>query len=357
MRKRWLPRVLGASAVIAISLTVFLLWPSPIDPLAWTPPSRPALEGVLAPNEALDQARLVAVSRGHGPEGLAIDAQGDIWGGLQDGELVRFTADGQMHEVTNTGGRPLGMQFDAAGDLIICDAYKGLLKWTRAGKLEVLATAADGVPFRFTDDLDIASDGRIYFTDASSRFWQRDYLFDLLEARPYGRLLRYDPRTKSTEVLLDDLYFANGVALSQDESFVLINETYRYRIRRYGLTGEKAGKSDVFMDNVPGFPDNITRAPDGGFWVALFTTRKPIVDDTLHPSPWLKKQIAKLPKPLWPKPARYGFVLKLDASGKLERTLQDPDCSTACIITSALEHEGKLYLGSLHEPQIAILDL
>ena len=71
-----------------------------------------------------------------------------------------------------------------------------------AGQGGNLATEADGVPFAFTDDLDIASDGRIYFSDASSKFHQPDYILDLLEARPHGRLLRYDPSTGKTEVLL-----------------------------------------------------------------------------------------------------------------------------------------------------------
>src|SRR5690606_20170232 len=124
--------------------------------------------------------------------------------------------DGQVETFVSTGGRPLGMDFDAGGNLIVADAYKGLLRIDPAGKIEVLASEAEGVPFAFTDDLDIASDGRIYFTDASSRFQQPDYLLDLLEGRPYGRLMVHDPASGQTEVLLKDLYFANGVALSQN---------------------------------------------------------------------------------------------------------------------------------------------
>ena len=225
--------IAGAAGYLAIT-------PSPIDPLAWQPQPAPLMTGVLEPNDSLMKAELLAQGQIHGPEDTAVDAQGRVYAGLHDGRVVRI-ADGKVETFANTGGRPLGMDFDAQGNLVLADAYKGLLRIDPAGKIEVLASAADGVPFAFTDDLDIASDGRIYFTDASSKFQQPDYLLDLLEGRPYGRLMVFDPASGKTEVLLKDLYFANGVALSANEDFVLVNETYRYRISRYWLKGEKAG--------------------------------------------------------------------------------------------------------------------
>jgi sugar lactone lactonase YvrE len=255
-----------------------------------------------------------------------------------------------------TGGRPLGMAFDAQGNLIVADSWKGLLSITPAGQVNVLTTAADGLPFAFTDDLAIASDGVIYFSDASHRFSQPDYLFDLLEARPNGRLLRYDPATKQTTTLLDGLYFANGVALSAEEEFLLVNETYRYRITRYWLKGDKAGTTDTFIDNLPGFPDNISATADGRFWLALFTVRNPQMD-AMHPKPWLKKIISRLPRAYWPKPAPYGFVVELDEQGRILRTLQDPGGVQLSTVTSAKEVGGKLYLGSLYNDRIGVLPL
>ena len=225
---------------------------SPIDPLAWDAPAAPQMTGVLEPNDTLMKAELLGQGQLHGPEDTAVDSQGRVYAGLADGRVVRLEASGKVETFVDTGGRPLGMDFDAAGNLILADAWKGLLRIDPQGKVETLATEADGVPFAFTDDLDIASDGRIYFSDASSKFHQPDYILDLLEARPHGRLLRYDPSTGKTEVLLKDLYFANGVALSANEDFVLVNETYRYRITRYWLKGEKAGQHEVFIDNLPG---------------------------------------------------------------------------------------------------------
>ena len=179
-----------------------------------------------------------------------------------------------------TGGRPLGIDFDAQGNLIVADGIKGLLRIDSAGQnAEVLSTSAEGVPFAFTDDVDVAADGKIYFSDASSKFsvkkWGAIYgsFLAILEHSGDGRLLEYDPATGVTRVLLKGLTFANGVAIAHDQSFLLLTETGNYRIHRYYLRGPKKGQSEIFMDNLPGFPDNISTGGDGRFWVSLFAPR------------------------------------------------------------------------------------
>ncbi len=351
--------LLVAAAIVAVGI-VFLLLPSPIDPVAYTPPTPPPMEGPLAANDDLRQAEILAPDL-IGPEDVAVDATGRIYGGGVDGRIVRITLDGdgqQRQEVfADTGGRPLGLHFDAAGRLIVADAQAGLLQIDARGEITPLVTAAEGIAFRFTDDLDIASDGRIYFSDASWKHDHHRYLHDLLEARPYGRLLRYDPASGRTEVLLNDLYFANGIALSQDEDFVLVNETYRYRITRYWLKGPQAGQHDVFIDNLPGFPDGISSNRRGTFWLALYTVRNAQAD-RLHPRPFLKRQLAKLPRMFWPKPAAHGVVLALDEEGTIRRSLQDPGGQIIPQVTSAEEAaDGYLYLGNLEGRGIGRLAL
>ncbi|MCY1277262.1 Strictosidine synthase [compost metagenome] len=339
----------GAAGYLAIT-------PSPIDPLAWDAPTPPLMTGVMEPNDTLMKAELLAQGQIHGPEDTAVDGQGRVYAGLHDGRVVRIGEGGQVETFADTGGRPLGMDFDAQGNLIVADAYKGLLRIDPQGQIVVLATEADGVPFRFTDDLDIAGDGRIYFTDASAKFQQPDYLLDLLEARPHGRLLRYDPASGKTETLLGDLYFGNGVALSKDEDFVLVNETYRYRIQRYWLKGDKAGQHEVFIDNLPGMPDNLQGDRAGTFWVALPTPRKADAD-FLHKHPWLKAQLAKLPRALWPKPTAYGLAIALDENGKIVRSLHDTSGTHLRMVTSVKPVGDYLYLGSLENDRIGKLKI
>jgi sugar lactone lactonase YvrE len=343
--------ILGIIGFLSILILLFLIPSAPIDPTAYTPPDSLALTGVLSPNTLLQTADLLALGAIDGPEEVAMDNEGRLYGGTQDGKIMRLLPDGNLDTFVETNGRPLGLRFDKHKNLIVCDSYHGLLSINPQGAVTVLATSAEGVPFKLADALDISEDGTIYFTDASSKYGQNEYLYDLLESRPHGRFLRYDPATGQIEVLLKNLYFANGVALSQREDFVLINETYRYRIVRYWLKGPKAGTHEIFVDNLPGFPDNISSNHKGTFWLAMFTVRNEMMD-RLHPFPFLKAQLSKLPKVLWPKPKPYGLVLALDERGKIIQSLHEPTGKHLKEITSAREYGGYLYLASLHNDRI-----
>lgn len=337
--------------VLLVALGYWLSLPSPIDAVAFKPlPARPAT-GPLASNTALQQAELIAKGKINGPEDTAVDAQGRIYGGTADGRIVRVLPDGTVEEFAQTNGRPLGMDFDAAQNLIVCDAFKGLLSISPDKKITVLATGVEGIPFGFTDDLEIDQAGLIYFTDASTKFDQRHYEFDLLEGRPYGRLITYNPATKEVKVILKDLYFANGVALSKNEDFILINETYRYQIHRLWLKGENAGKSDIFVQNLPGFPDNISADREGHFWVAIPSIRKSDLD-WMQGVPFLKQQIAKLPREMLPKPVPIGYAIEMDENGNILQTLQDPSGNHLHMITSVKPFQGMLYFGSLENDRI-----
>jgi sugar lactone lactonase YvrE len=337
--------------ILILAIIALFIYPSPVDSVAWNPPPAPQLSGVTAPNNLLASAELLAQGEIYGPEDVAVDQQGLIYAGTQDGLIKRVLADGTVETWANTGGRPLGLHFDADGNLIVCDAYKGLLSINPAGEISVLTTSVNGVPFGFTDDLDIASDGKIYFTDASSKWNQGNYILDLLETRPYGRFLVYDPADKTTTTLIDNMYFSNGVAISEHEDFVLVNETWRYRVVRYWLSGEKAGSHDIFIDNLPGFPDGISANRKGRFWIALPTPRLPAVD-SMHPKPWLKNLSAKLPDWLKPKALEYGLILGLDEAGNIVTSLHDPEGKNLREITSVEEHGGYLYIGSLGNDRI-----
>ncbi len=340
--------------IVSISIlatAILFIYPSPVDSVAWQPPTAPPLAGPTAVNSSLVAADLLAMGEVYGPEDVAVDQQGRVYAGTQDGFIKRILTDGTVETWVDTRGRPLGLHFDRSDNLIVCDAYKGLLAISPAGEITVLTTSVDNTPIGFPDDVDIARDGKIYFTDASSKWNQGNYILDLLETRPYGRFLVYDPANKTTTTLIDNMYFSNGVALSQHQDFVLISETWRYRVIRYWLKGEKAGTHDIFIDNLPGFPDGISGNRKGRFWLALPTLRLPAVDQ-MHPRPWLKNMSAKLPDWLKPKPIDYGFVLSLDEDGNIIKSLHDPSGTRLREITSAEEYDGYLYLGSLGNDRI-----
>ncbi|XP_058115058.1 protein STRICTOSIDINE SYNTHASE-LIKE 10-like isoform X1 [Magnolia sinica] len=171
----------------------------------------------------------------------------------------------------DTCGRPLGLQFSkATGDLYIADAYHGLLVVRPIGGLATqLASGAQGVPFRFTNGLDIDQATMIvYFMDSSMIYTRRDNTLVTISSDQTGRLLKYDPWSKKVTVLLKGLVYPNGVAITKDSTFLLIEGTSTQRIMRFWLQGSKAEALEVFAQ-LSGYPDNIKRNPRGEFWVAI----------------------------------------------------------------------------------------
>src|SRR5258705_13953022 len=226
------------AALIAFVILYLLLWPVLIPPQAWTPSPAPPLTAQYQHNSILATTERLSLGTGtpspgagFGPEDVALDAEGRIYSGLDDGRIMRLQADGTKPEVfSNTHGRPLGLAFDPGGNLIVADTIKGLLSIARDGAVTVLATEADGVAFGCTNDLDVAADATIYFTDASSKFPLTNFTADILEHGPNERFLTYYPKPKTPRTLLRDLCFANSVAISPDQSFALVVETGSYRL-------------------------------------------------------------------------------------------------------------------------------
>lgn len=355
MLKKIVLAVIGITVLLIIISTIILFRrESPIDPVAYTAPKKPEMTGVLEPNDLLQNAELLAQGKVKGPGEIAVDEQGRIYFGTPAGTISRLLSNGVIETFTETGGRPLGMKFDQKGNLIVADANKGLLSVNPQGSIMILATSADSIPFKLTNGLDIAKNGTIYFTDSSDKYSLKDYLLDMFEARPHGRFMRYDPNTSTVTVLMRELNFANGVALSGNEDFVLVSETYQYRIHRYWLAGPQAGKSEIFIDNLPGFPDNISYNGKDKFWLALFTIRSGVLD-TLHKYPILKSLLTRLPASMWPEHKRYGFVASIDERGNIIETLQDPTGNHLYDLTSAQEYAGYLYLGSSQSDRIGKL--
>jgi hypothetical protein len=345
--------------LVVLIIAYLFVYPVPISPAAWSPPPAPALTGQYEQNSRLAGIERLSLGTGnprpgtgYAPEDVAIDADGRIYAGLDDGRVMRLQADGaRPEEFANTLGRPLGLIFDGNGNLIVADAIKGLLSIARDRSVSVLTTEADGVRFACTNDLDVARDGTIYFTDASSKFSLTDFTADILEHQGNGRLLAYDPKTKTTRPLLKNLCFANGVAVSPDQTFLLVVETGSYRVLRVWLSGPKQGQSETFIDNLPGFPDGISSNGTDKFWLALVTPRDPTLDKVL-PYPLLRKVIYRLPKFVQPAPKRYSFVIGLDMNGKVVENLQNPAADCFAEIANAVEHNGALYFGSIGESTV-----
>lgn len=323
---------------------------APINPVPWELTPNQGLQGPFAENRRLADITRLLAGVGEGPEAIACAADGTRYTGFKDGRIVRFNAAGEHAEFARTGGRPLGMKVQHDGKLIVADGILGLLSIDADGVVTMLADSVDGERMLFVDDLDIARDGTIWFSDASQRHDYHHSVFDFLEGRPTGRLLSYSPASGQVQVHLDGLFFANGVALGPDEAYVLVNETGTGRVHRLWLKGDKSGQSDIFVEGLPGMPDNVTFNGEDTFWLAMPSLRGQA--EQMADKPLLRRYLSLLPTQLLAANAdNYSFVVGLDLQGKIVTNLQDADRGFIDI-TSAVECAGGLYLGSLTMPSV-----
>ncbi|MFC4604658.1 SMP-30/gluconolactonase/LRE family protein [Rhodococcus kronopolitis] len=323
-----------------------------VRPVAWCAPTAPPLTGVVAPGAELDGAERWTMPAGRGPEDVAVDHEGRLVTGTDDGRIWRFEAPNRAAVIADTGGRPLGVEILDDGRYLVCDADRGVLRVDETGRVETLTDTALGMPLILCNNSAVGRDGVVYFTDSSARFGLAEHRTDLLEHGGTGRLLRLDPVTGETDLLADGLQFGNGVGLSADESFVIVAETGAYRIRRVELTGPRAGTVSTWAENLPGIPDNVTsQTADGIFWVALYSPRMRLLD-LLAPHPALRIVAANLPGWAQPEPERRAWVLGLDRDGVVVHSLQGGKGSYGPV-TGVREADGWLYLGSLTADAVA----
>ncbi|PKV83580.1 SMP-30/gluconolactonase/LRE family protein [Streptomyces sp. TLI_146] len=312
---------------------------------------------------ALPPLRLVELG-GVGPEDVVFDGAGRLLTGVADGRVLRIglpepggpDRPAEVREVGRTGGRPLGLEVLPDGRLLVCDARRGLLRLDPDGTadVEVLADSVAGAPLRFCSNAVAASDGTVYFTVSSRRHGLDDWLSDIVEHRPTGLLARLAPGGEP-EVVLDGLQFANGVALAADESFLAVAETGARRLTRLWLTGPAAGRHDTLADDLPGFPDNMSRGPGGGFRVALAGPRMPPLEWLHRAAPRVRRAVAATTRRLPPPPALGGArVVEVDAYGRVVRELRGRGYR---MVTGVAQYGGRLALGSLREEAVAWCDL
>ena len=315
----------------------------------------------------LQGATLLGVGEIDGPEDVILDRHDHLYCGTRDGRIVRLLAPGytRVETYAKIGGRPLGLALDSRDRLVVCVAGMGLYRVPEPNKIERLTSQTrrswtsieNDKPIRMADDLDIAPDGRIYFTDATKRYDMDTWGLDLLEARPNGRLLCYNPDNKSTSTVCDHLYFPNGVCITHDGLFMLVASTWTCSILIFDLARLKAGPR-YFCRGLPGYPDNINRASDGGYWIALAGMRTPAIDLAME-DPKLRLRMAKrVPPTNWLfGNLNIGGVLKCSANGKIIDSYWDTPDGPLYMITSMREHRGYLYLGGVTNNKIGRITL
>ena len=319
-------------------------------------------------NDALSQAESIGRGEIDAPEDVIFDVADNLYTGNRDGDVVRFFApDYKRWEIfAHIGGQPLGLAFDKQGNLLTCVGNMGLYMVSKQGKVTKLAdetnrtflSIIDDSRLRLADDLDIAPNGKVYFSEATTRYELADWMVDALEGRGNGRLICYDPGTGRSRTVLRNLQFPNGICMTGDGQSLLFAETWGCRVSRFYFDGPKKGQVEVVIPDLPGYPDNINRSSDGHFWLAMIGMRTPVFDLAQKMPDFRARMAMQIARDQWVFPnLNTGGVNKFDLQGRILTSLWDSAGLNHPQVTSMREHRGWLYLGGIFNNRIGRIHL
>jgi len=319
--------------------------------------------GPFEQNDKLRDVSLIGLGRIEAPEDVILDRHDNLYAGSRHGDIIKFFAPDyeKMEVYAHIGGQPLGMAFDRQDNLYCCIGGMGLYRITPDRRIEKatdetnrsLYSVNDDSRLRLADDLDIADDGRIFFSEATVRYEMHEWPVDGLEARGNGRIICYDPNTNTTHTVLRGLKFPNGICIAGDGQSILFAETFGCSVKRFWFDGPNKGKVDVVMDNLPGYPDNINLASDGNYWLALVGMRSPALDLAWRMPGFRRRMGKRLPVDEWLFPnINTGCVVKFNEKGDILESFWDLKGTNHPMITSMREHRGYLYLGGIANNRI-----
>ena len=312
-----------SSGFLGAVLAYLLFAPIRVEPVAWQPPPAPATGAGHSAQRAAERDRADRCRHRKRAGGDCVRRAGPDLHGPGGRAHCPLRSGWQRLHAYREHGRPAAWRLiHPDGSVIVCDAKKGLLKVAKAGDRRAGHLGVNGVPLGLANDLAVTADGsKVYFTDTSTKF-----------AFP-----EYQPRTHRAWRLwpLPGLRLRHGQNAGSvpeppvrerrgawpGRSFRADTETGSYRILRYWLKGEKAGISDIFADNLPGFPDNITFNGRDRFWVALYAPRTPVADKLAALSIPAQNGGAGVALSAEPVKAQ-AFALAFNPEGKLVANLQ-----------------------------------
>ncbi|MGD0186636.1 MAG: SMP-30/gluconolactonase/LRE family protein [Roseiarcus sp.] len=327
------------------------------------PECSPQAVGPYRMNDRLADVETIGLGEVEGPEDVILDRDDNLYTGTRHGDIMRFLAPDykKVERFAHIGGVPLGLAFDKSDNLYVCVGGMGLYYVTPSGEVKratdetnaTLFSIIDDSRLRLADDLDIAPDGRIFFSEATIRYEMHDWPVDALEGRGNGRIICYDPRDKRTRTVLRGLHFPNGICLANDRQSILFVETWNCSVSRYYFDGPKNGKVEKLIENLPGYPDNINEASDGNYWLAISGMRNPVFDLAQRLPGFRKRMAARLPADEWlAADSNKGGVLKFNDQGEIIDSLWDIKGRNHPMITSMREHKGYLYLGGISNNRV-----
>jgi len=198
------------------------------------------------------------------PEGIVIDAGGNVWCGGETGEIYRLSADGSgIETVASTGRFILGLAFDEEQNLYACDMrHAAVFRLdTRTGRLVHFANGGQGARMRIPN-FPVVDGSRncLYVSDS----------YDPEEKGP--GVWRFDLESGDGGLWYDGaMTFANGMTLSPEKSHLYVVETFARRVIRIPIDeyGDP-GKGEPFVEEIERVPDGLAFDAAGNLYIACY---------------------------------------------------------------------------------------
>ena len=354
---------------------IWAMFPIPHKLYQVEPHSIPPMDAGLLPNDALDRFHVVTSSLTE-IDDIAFDPRGYFY--VSSGNKVFRCQVGNEKDLTvfaEFDGPAGGMNFSPNGMLMVCVAGKGVAFVDEYGALAGAVDMADKLPIRCALSAAAGPDGSVYIAEGTIYHEPTDWYVDLMERRQAGRLIRCNPDTFETEVLLSGLSYPYGVAISRDGKWLLINESWKHTLSRFPLDDIRENRREVVIPNLPGYPGRISYSSDGGYWMCIFAMRTYLVDFVLteekyrremmrrvDPAYWVRPALSSgedfleplqaahaitlgILKP-WAPPRSYGLVLKMDEDFEITNSFHCRTGGKRHGITGVAEKKGELYVVS-----------
>ena len=360
MRRRSFKITIAVITLFALGVLCFGLF-GPLDAkvIKYEAPASEGYTGIFGANDALEDLSYIDISPYARPEHLEYH-DGYIYASTH-GRIIRVPeAGGKPQLVVDGDGETLGFDFDKNGDIVFCDVLRdGLPGIYKADLSSIpadvtpLVTEIRGEALIYPDALTIASDGTIYFSEATSfsplEYGGADpaYNMEYWYHSGTGRVLSYDPASNEGSVLAEGLSFSNGITLSHDEEYLYVAETNEYSIWKISTKADHAVKNSadfrLLISNIPGFPDNLSRGKDGRYWCGITAPRNE-QGDAILAKPLMRRFLMRL-YPAIMKSGSPGCstCFSFDDNGNVTEFLMDPDAAYP-EITGVCETEERLYL-------------
>ena len=258
-------------------------------------------------------------------EGPGFDRAGNLYvTELAHGRIQRLSPAGAWDVVAEYDGRPNGLRIRPDGAIFVTDRLRGIVRvHPDGGRIETVLGELPGAKLHGPNDLVIARNGDIYFTDQGETGLNN----------PTGRLVRLTA-AGAAQVLLDNVPSPNGLALTADETAVLLAVTRANAIWHVPLLGSERmpGRVGTFIQ-MSGGPGG---GPDG---ILLDAEDNLVVAHARMGAVWV---FSRLGEPLYRLRSCQGpMTTNIAFGGADRRTLFVTESTTGTILTARLPTPGR----------------